>query len=226
MEPKANRLRWLCSPLRDERGSLSPTTSSRTLVLLGTLSIVSALFISGVGTPAGAQAPPPAPTPPAPQTLGTPGPSVTLNPVPPTPSPSAEPRGRRGRARPTPAPSGAKTPEPTPSPTSPGFASLDGSWEVQVQYIDRTTYSYLDVQQTTNTLAGFWRYEGKKYPLEGTYDGRLIRMVAKFPQKNVTLSGYVENASDMIGLVDFGDGKTVAFTAEHRARPKPILQRR
>ena len=157
-----------------------------------------------------------------------PAPNATLNPVPPTASPAPTPSPpQRGRARPLPTATAQRTPEPTPTPTSPAFASLDGTWEVQVQYGDHTTYSYFDLTQSAATLAGDWRYEGKKYVLDGTYDGRLIKMTVKFPQKTVTLSGYVENATDMVGLVDFADGKqTIAFTAEHRAPPSHNLLNR
>jgi hypothetical protein len=176
------------------------------------------------GADAAAQIVPPNPVPTA-----TPIPSATLNPVPPTASPvptatPPPPRGRRGRPSPS---SGPKSPEPTATPTSPAFASLDGTWEVQVQYSDHTNYGYFDVLQTTSTLTGNWRYQGKKFPMDGTYDGRLIKMVAKLPQGNVTLSGYVENATDMVGLIDFNDGKTpIAFTAEHRQPPSKNLLNR
>jgi hypothetical protein len=212
-----------------ERGSLKQTVPSRTVLSLGAVGTLALVLAFAGGTSAVAQrVPPPVPT-------ATPVPDVTLNPVPPTASPTPAPtaaptpvpRGRgRGRATPAPASSAQKTPEPTPTPTSPAFASLDGTWEVQVQYIDHTTYAYFDLTQKLDALAGAFRYEGKKYTLDGTYDGHLIKLVAKMPQGNVTFSGYVENASDMVGLIDFGSGKSVAFTAEHRAAPiKNILKR-
>lgn len=177
-------------------------------------------YFGGAG--AWAQVVPPNPVP-----TQTPPPNVPLNPVPPTASPSPTPQpGRRRGARPS-ASATPKGPEPTPTPTSPAFASLDGTWEVQVQYSDHTTYSYFDLVQTTNTLSGDWRYQGKKDVLDGTYDGRLIKMVVKLPSGSVTLSGYVENSTDMVGLVDFNDGKTpVAFTAEHREPPNKNLLNR
>jgi hypothetical protein len=192
--------------------------------LLGSTCACALLVAYLGGADATAQIVPPNPVPTA-----TPIPSVTLNPVPPAASPvptatPPPPRGRRGRPGPSSSPKG---PEPTATPTSPAFASLDGTWEVQVQYSDHTTYSYFDLLQTTSTLAGNWRYEAKKYPLDGTYDGRLIKMVVKFPKGNVTLSGYVENATDMVGLADFNDGKPpVAFTAEHRQLPSKNLLNR
>jgi hypothetical protein len=198
---------------------LKQTAGSRNLVSLGLASVAALAVAFAGGSGARAQIKPPIQTP-------MPAPDVTLNPVPltPSPTPSPSPPPQRGRRASTPGP--AKTPEPTPTPTSPAYASLDGTWEVQVQYSDHTTYSYFELRQASETLAGSWKYEGKPYPLDGTYDGRLIRIVVKMTSGNVTLSGYVENASDMVGLVDFGGGKTVAFTAEHRAAPNKNLLKR
>ena len=197
---------------------MKQTARSRNLVSLGLASAAALAVAFAGGSGARAQIKPPIQTP-------MPAPDVTLTPVPPTPSPTPSPSPpQRGRRASTPGP--AKTPEPTPTPTSPAYASLDGTWEVQVQYTDHTTYSYFELRQASETLAGSWKYEGKPYPLDGTYDGRLIRIVVKMTSGNVTLSGYVENASDMVGLVDFGGGKTVAFTAEHRAAPNKNLLKR
>lgn len=143
----------------------------------------------------------------------------------PTATPTPEPRGhkKRGRAAaatPTDAPG---NPEPTATPTSPAFATLDGTWEVQLQFIDRTEYSYFAITQgAAGSISGTWKVSGKAYPFEGTYDGRLIRIVAKEPAKNVTISGYVEGASDMVGTFDLTNGKVdpTAFTAEHRPGSK------
>jgi hypothetical protein len=197
---------------------LKQTARTRNLVTLGFASAAALAVAFAGGTGARAQIQPPIQTP-------KPAPDITLNPVPPSPTPSPTPAPRRGRGR-APSTASPKTPEPTATPTSPAYASLDGSWEVQVQYIDHTTYSYFDMRQTKDTLTGVWKYEGKSVPFDGTYDGRLIRMVAKLDKGNVTLSGYVENASDMVGLIDYGGGKTVAFTAEHRAAPNRNLLKR
>lgn len=155
-----------------------------------------------------------------------PEPNATLTPIsvpsPPAGSPTPAPRGRRRPA----APASSSEPSPTPTPTSPAFATLDGTWEVQVQYRDHTLYSYLKIAQSQTTLSGTWNTNGKAYPLDGSYDGRLIRIVVKEPAGNVVFSGYVEGATDMVGLADFGKGNTPAFTAEHRALPpKNILKR-
>jgi len=139
-----------------------------------------------------------------------------------SPAPSSTPAfGGRRRRRET--PSSTPSPEPSGTPTSPAFATLDGTWEVQLQYIDHTDYSYLVVHQNgTGELSGEWRVSGKQYPFDGSYDGRLIRVLVKEPTGNLTWSGYVEGASDMVGTIDFGQGKAdpTPFTAEHRAAPK------
>ena len=176
-----------------------------------------AAALAGAGVNAQAPTPPPPPLPsssPVPQAGSPqPAPTVSVTPLPVVTIPPTGGRGRRGR----PQASSTTSPAPTATPTSPAFATLDGTWEMQVQYTDRTTYSYLVLRQKASTLTGFWRQGKVETPLEGTYDGRLIRLTVKLPTGEVSFSGYVENASDMVGEVDFG-GKTgqIAFTAEHR----------
>jgi hypothetical protein len=141
----------------------------------------------------------------------------------------------------TPAPAPAPTPEPGPrrrgrndepidfpsaGPTSPAFATLDGIWEVQVQYIDRTDYSHFTLKQNGQTIAGTWNVEKASYPIEGTYDGRLFRFSIKQPTATLQLSGYVETASDMVGIIVPEKGANTAFTASHRSPIKPIFGRR
>lgn len=165
--------------------------------------------------------------PPGPAGISTPAP--TFNPAA-NPEPSAFPSvllsptpGPSRRHHGAPASSSSASPAPTATPTSPAFATLDGTWELQLQYTDRTEYSYLVIaQQASGTVTGFWRVNGKSLPFEGTYDGRLIRVLVKEPIGNVTMSGYVEGATDMVGIVDLGNGATspTAFTAEHRALAK------
>jgi hypothetical protein len=193
--------------------------------------VLAAAFAGGValaGAGAGAQAPPPPPPPPLPSpsaALTSPTPAALPAATPPasaataTPIPTLPPTlpvGRNRRKGPAP---GAASPAPTATPTSPAFATLDGTWEMQVQYPDHTTYSYLVIRQKDSALSGFWRSGKQESPLEGTYDGRLIKLSVKLASGEVSFSGYVENASDMVGEVDFGKGATVAFTAEHRGQP-------
>ncbi len=171
--------------------------------------------LAGVGVSAQAPSPPPLPLPSTSPAAGAPGPvpSTLLSPTP-LPVVTIPPTGGRGRRK------GATTskasPAPTATPTSPAFATLDGTWEVQLQYPDRTTYSYLVLRQKESTLSGFWRTGKVETPLEGTYDGRLIKLTVKKPDGDVSFAGYVENASDMVGEVDMGKAGQVAFTAEHR----------
>jgi hypothetical protein len=189
------------------------------------------------GTRVGAQAAPQAPPVPGPSLNATVAPTTLPTALPsgvpvPTVTPTAAPRGRRrGRTPASPAPSAAPSaPEPTATPTSPAFATLDGTWEVQLQYIDHTDYSYFDLRQNgSGGLTGSWRIKGKPYPLAGTYDGRLIHLTVTQGSSNVAFNGYVEGASDMVGLTDYEDkspANQTAFTAEHRGAPRPSPARR
>jgi hypothetical protein len=213
--------------------------------IVSLLGLAAALSLAVAFGPAGlarvnAQAPPPPPPPsvpgptPAPSVAPTngepaPAPSVPL-PVPTegeSPSPettsSPAPHGRHRGRHAAPASETSPTPEPSATPTSPAFATLDGTWELQLQFLDHTEYSYLViVQKEGGTISGVWRVNKHEWPFEGTYDGRLIRMLVKEGDAGVTLSGYVEGASDMVGTVDTGTGKgaPTAFTAEHRASNK------
>lgn len=147
----------------------------------------------------------------------------------PTPEASETPGNaflkKSGQRREPPAAKASSAPSPSPTPTSPAFATLDGTWEVQVQYTDATSYSYLAIKQgESGALSGTWKVGKTSYPFDGTYDGRQIKLVVKGSNGDISFSGYVETASDMVGLVDYGAGKgnPVAFTAEHRSRPKGL----
>lgn len=191
--------------------------------------------LAGVGVSAQAPSPPPPPIPssspvtlpgtpqPVPTVAGPPSPLPSVTPLPAvTLPPSNAPKGRRGAPR-----AGSASPAPTATPTSPAFATLDGTWELQVQYLDHTAYSYLVLRQKESTLSGFWRQGKTETPLEGTYDGRLIRLTVKAATGDISFAGYVENGSDMVGEVDFGKAGQVAFTAEHRGEKNPhgLLQK-
>jgi len=201
---------------------------SLSLAICGALACAVSFGPAGNVNAQSTTAPPPPPAPnstaraatPRPATLPTP--SALPSPLAGVPA-SPEPKGRkRGRSASPTTPSSA-APEPSATPTSPAFATLDGTWEVQLQFIDHTEYSYLTIAQgATGTITGTWRVNNTPYPFEGTYDGRLIRMLVKEPAGNVTMSGYVEGASDMVGTVDLGNGKAepTAFTAEHRPSSK------
>jgi hypothetical protein len=141
------------------------------------------------------------------------------------PLPTAAPRGRRGSAQSSPAPSG--TPRGLPAP--PQYTTLDGVWEVEVQTRAMTYYTHFDLRQSGagdagSDVAGMWDWGGKpdkKYPLKGTFDGRLFKFTVTDGKKDWTFTGYIENYSDIVGMVS--DGTTSSpFTAQHRKKEKLI----
>jgi len=172
------------------------------------------------------QVTPPPPPPPngnvaTPGTLiGTPAPTLAPSAV---PSASPAPSGRRGRR------SSAPSPEASPSdtPEPPQFSTMDGVWEVQLQPIDgtgKTYYSHLYVTQKGDELSGTWvRSTTDKMTFTGTFDGRLFKISATGGKNTtLTLSGYAENFSDMVGLLTTADPKDkgIPFTASHRKKEK------
>jgi hypothetical protein len=124
-----------------------------------------------------------------------------------------------------PLPAASASPGETPPP--PQFTTLDGVWEVELQTPTHVYYSHFDLRQTGDSgddISGFWDWGGKpdkKVPLTGTFDGRLFKFVAKDGTKDYTFTGYVENYSDIVGMLTEGERKT-AFTAEHRKKEKLI----
>lgn len=193
-----------------------------------------AIAALAVGGTAAAQAVPQSapPTPPPPQTgapgnAGTPVP-VTGTPVPtlaPSASPTSSPAGRRGRGRsaaaatPTPEPGASETPAP------PQFQTLDGVWEVQLQPLTgtgQTIYSHLYVTQKGDQISGHWtRNNNQKIPFTGTFDGRLFEITAKDAKNDYTMSGYIENFSDAVGMLKSGPtDQGTPFTASHRKKEK------
>ena len=141
------------------------------------------------------------------------------------PGASASPAPSRGRGKrassPKPEPSASDTPEP------PQFSTMDGVWEVQVQPLTgngRTVYSHLYVTQKGDALTGTWvRSNSDKEPFTGTFDGRLFKLTATDAKNTVlTLSGYAENFSDMVGLLLTADPKDkgTPFTAAHRKKER------
>ncbi|MBV8074039.1 MAG: hypothetical protein JO140_01330 [Candidatus Eremiobacteraeota bacterium] len=187
-------------------------------------------LVTGEGA---AQSVPPTPPPPIPGNP-TASPSIQLPPAstaptvlptipPPVVTPTPTPAPRRGR-RGTPEPSGSPNPSPSGSgtPAPPQFTTLDGVWEIELQTRVKTYYSHITLKQSGTAgsdVTGFWLRENKKLPLTGTFDGRLFKFTAADGGTQYTLSGYVENFSDIVGLIS--DGKTQnAFTAQHRKREK------
>lgn len=172
--------------------------------------------------------------PPTPQPTATPLPPVNpgaspliqlpLSGATPTPTPG---RGRRGRGS-----SPASSPSPAASgqtPAPPQFTTLDGTWEVEVQMPSKTLYSHWDLRQTGQggaDISGIWDRGGKptkKDSLTGTFDGRLFKFSATQGGTQYTFTGYVENYSDIVGMMSDGKNNT-PFTAEHRKKEKGINQ--
>jgi len=97
-----------------------------------------------------------------------------------------------------------------------------------VQRWDTTIYSTFTLKQQGNAVSGTWNVDGKPMPLSGSYDGRAFHFTVTSPKGDLDLSGYVENSTDMVGIVDNGkgdipNGNPLAFTAEHRGRKPPPL---
>lgn len=190
---------------------------------------VAALAVGGTAAaqavPSQPAAAPPTPPPPqtgAPGNAGTPAPVVSA-PVPaaPSASPTAAPAGRRGRGR------AAASPEPGASetPAPPQFQTLDGVWEVQLQPLTgtgRTIYSHLYVTQKGEEISGHWtRSNNDKLTFTGTFDGRQFQITAKGAKGDVTMSGYIENFSDAVGMLKTGPtDQGTPFTASHRKKEK------
>lgn len=151
---------------------------------------------------------------PAPAVL-TPSPAPSINP---TVSPA--PRGR-GAAKPSSTPSPSGSPSGTPAP--PQFTTMDGVWEVELQTRATTFYSHFTLRQSGAQgadVSGIWDQGGnpaKKLPITGTFDGRLFKLTATLKENEYTFTGYVENYSDIVGMVS--DGKNdLPFTAQHRKK--------
>ncbi len=204
-----------------------PPRLIRSFAVAASLALAIALA-PGMGVTVGAQQPPPGALPTAAPgelaPVGSPAPSASETPGNAFLKKSNQPR-EESKTKTKAKAKASSEPSPSPTPTSPAFATLDGTWEVQVQHPDTTDYSYLLIKQdASGVLSGTWKVGKTSYPVDGTYDGHLIKVVAKVPAGDVTLSGYVESAADMVGLVDYGAGKgtPVAFTAEHRSHPKGL----
>ncbi len=87
------------------------------------------------------------------------------------------------------------------------------------------TYTHLSINTTGADITGYYQAGGKnapKYPMTGTFDGRLITMSVNMPNgKTMTFNGYVETFADMVGLYKTGDADPgTAFTAQHRKKMK------
>lgn len=193
--------------------------------LFGLLAVAGLVFASLAR--GAAQSVPPTPPPPIPGATSSPaGVQIPIG-APPTAAPTAAPtltpaprRGRGTAAPATSAPSPGSSPSETPAP--PQFTTLDGTWELEAQTRMKTYYSHISLKQSGQAgseITGVWDRDNKKLPITGTFDGRLFKFTATDGTKQYTLSGYVENFSDMVGLVIDGTGQ-MAFTGQHRKREK------
>lgn len=144
-------------------------------------------------------------------------------------SPLASPQASGGptRGKRAPAPGGfTPSPEPSETPEPPQFTTLDGIWEIEIQPIGKklATYTHMNITTTGANLSGYYEVGKNKarWPLTGTFDGRLISVTITRPDGTTTsLSGYVESFGDMVGLLRTGDKDPgTAFTAEHRKKLK------
>lgn len=175
--------------------------------------LISLLSLADAGAQQQQQSVPPTPVP----AVSTPSPAPSI-----APTVSPEPRGR-GRAKPNSPPSPAASPSETPAP--PQYTTLDGVWEVELQTRATTFYSHITLRQSGAQgadVSGIWDQGGnpdKKLPLTGTFDGRLFKFTATLKENQYTFTGYVENYSDIVGMVS--DGKNdLPFTAQHRKKEK------
>ncbi len=179
---------------------------------------ISAIAAAAVPFRATAQSAPPAAAAASPSAAPSAVPAPPAVTPPPEPTPQVTPRRHGPKDQPDEFPSSA--------PTSPAFATLDGTWEVQLQFIDHTDYSHFKLKQSGQSITGTWNVDKDEYPLEGTYDGRLFKFTVKQPSTTLQLSGYVETASDMVGIIVHEKGENTVFTASHRLPIKPIFGRR
>jgi hypothetical protein len=178
--------------------------------------LISLLSLANAGAQQQQQNVPPTPAPALPAPTAAPTISPTINPA---PAPTRKGISNPNMATPTPAASASETPAP------PQFTTLDGIWEIELQTRARTYYSHLTLRQSGAAgadVSGIWDqggYPDKKIPLTGTFDGRLFKFTANFKDNEYTFSGYVENYSDIVGMVS--DGKNdLPFTAQHRKKEK------
>ena len=87
-------------------------------------------------------------------------------------------------------------------------------------------YTHVVIATTGANLTGTYltagaKGKGTKYPMTGSFDGRLISMTVSLPAGDATFNGYVETFADMVGIYKKNDADPgTAFTAEHRKKVK------
>lgn len=148
--------------------------------------------------------PPPALNNPAPAVSATPAPALTL-------PPEAVPK-----------PKASGTPAPLKD-TDVNRIGISGVWEVQIQRDSGTTYTHFKLVQNGSVLTGqYLDANGKKYPLAGSIDGKVVRVVVSLPDgTSIVFAGSQDGGTDMMGMVQFAKEST-GFTAAYRPKYKWI----
>ena len=195
------------------------------------LAVAALAALCAIGPALAQTTPPPAPAP-APSAVSTLAPIGAGQPAltpPALPTPAAlpsitpsPPGGKKGKSKGSAGPSPSPPPSETPSP--PAFKSLDGDWEFVESTLTDDIYPHMIIKQEGQALTGTWRIEKKNYPAEGTFDGKSIKLTVQRDGKPWTFLGYVDSASDMVGRMTDPDGKSITFTANHRAPSKQQLR--
>lgn len=118
-----------------------------------------------------------------------------------------------GKAKPTPAPPVQKS----------NRVGISGVWEVQIQRSSGTTYTHFKIDQNGDLLTGqYLDKNGKRYPIEGSLDGKVVHLVVSLPNgKSMTFSGTQDGGTDMLGMVKMATD-AVGFTASYRPKYKWI----
>ena len=121
-------------------------------------------------------------------------------------------------------PSGTKATggaHPTPPPPKPTRSGLDGVWEVEIQQPNQINplYTHLQIKQQQNAVTGLYLdSNGKKFPLSGTLDGSLIRIVVTRADGTTLLfEGKLDGTTDMLGMLTDA-AQRVPFTAAYRPK--------
>jgi hypothetical protein len=189
---------------------------------LGVAAVATLLTVFAPGaafvSPAAAATPPPTPPP------------INAAPAPGVPGPIASPAGSSTTSAPIPFPSGfggypssghASALGATPSPPPDARKGIDGVWEVAIQRGDKTEYTHVNLTQQGAALTGtYLDGAGKKFPLAGTLDGQVVRIVVSLADANtIVLQGKLDGTTDMIGTFTTPK-EQVYFSAAYRPKEK------
>jgi hypothetical protein len=138
----------------------------------------------------------------------------------PQPAPTTAPTSQAqlpkapAKASPTPAP---------PQDVDVNRVGISGVWEVQIQRSDGTLYTHFKLAQNSTALTGQYLDEhGKRYPLQGSVDGKDVHIVVTLADGTaLVFTGNVDGSTDMAGTLDTAKD-TVGFTAAYRPKYKWI----